>query len=151
MNAGGIIFLFQTSILTAYFSRHFSTLTFCCGLRLKDDIYLTINLLVFLILVGLYYFLFVCCCFSGHLFRNVIIILSKELFIVSFDVLCCLFRGILSDCDAWYVAFSRILCGPCMRIVHFEYTVSDLNYADIISIIKAIHLKSVGLTHQNIN
>ena len=29
------------------------------------------------------------------------------------------------------------LCAPCMRVVHLEYTVSDLNYTIIISVVKA--------------
>ena len=40
----------------------------------------------------------------------------------------------------WYIfGFNACLAefyGPCLRVMHFEYTVSDLNYTNIISLIK---------------
>ena len=77
----------------------------------------------------------ICVCFTAHLSMNIIVILSKKKFTVSFAMLLFLTRGIFSDCKVGTSCFVEF-CGPCTRFVHFEYTVSDLNYTDITSITK---------------
>ena len=40
-------------------------------------------------------------------------------------------------------------CVSCVSVVHFEYTVLDVNYTNILSIIKTIYWQSVSLLHPN--
>ena len=54
---------------------------------------------------------------------------SKICYVILFT-LGILFDSMLSA--SWLAEF----CGPCMRVMHFEYPVSDLNYNNIISLIK---------------
>ena len=73
------------------------------------------------------------------------------MFIVRFAMLCVFTHGIFLAAMLGTSCLVQF-CGPCMKVMDFEYTVFDLNYTNIISIIKAeISNPLLAIPHPNSN